>query len=282
MSDERSATRRRHVLGTIGGGLGLALLGSSGVSGAATDRVVDAAADDRRYRLPDLPYEYGALEPHIDERIMELHHGEHHQAYVDGANEALEEFDTRRATDDFAEIRAPKREFSFNYSGHVNHTIFWENLGPDGGGTPEGEFATAIDERFGSFETFQLEFSATADQVEGDGWAMLFYEPLADTLVIGQLEDQHELAHQAAVPILTLDVWEHAYYLQYENDREAYVEAWWNVVDWADVARRYDFVTDHLAGIEPAGERLDDHALEPEPDRQAHESAEKRKSDGPP
>ncbi|NUB92081.1 superoxide dismutase [Haloterrigena sp. SYSU A121-1] len=246
-----SGFRRRNVLETIGGTAAIALLGT----GATT---VPAAADDDeaavtgrhpRYRLPDLPYAYDALEPHIDERIMELHHSEHHQSYVDGANAALEAFESMRSAGEFDGIRAAKRDFSFNLSGHVNHTVFWESMSPDGGGAPEGDLAAALESQFGSFEAFQAEFTATANAVEGDGWAMLFYEPLADALVVGQVEDQNELAHQRAVPILALDVWEHAYYLQYENDREAYVEAWWNVVDWGGVGKRYELLTE-TAGTE--------------------------------
>ncbi|SDK16809.1 superoxide dismutase [Natronorubrum texcoconense] len=239
-----SSPRRRQLLQTLGGAAGVALLGTGATTVAADEHDADTGDGQRaRYRLPELPYEYDALEPHIDERIMELHHSEHHQAYVDGANEALDEFETMRETGEFDGIRAAKRDYSFNLSGHVNHTIFWENMSPDGGGEPDGDLAATIDEQFGSFTNFQDEFTATANAVEGDGWAMLFYEPLVDALVIGQVEGQNELAHQRAIPILALDVWEHAYYLQYENDREAYVEEWWNVVDWADVSRRYEVLT---------------------------------------
>ena len=274
MSDERlaAALGRRGVLQTIGAGAGLALLGSAtGTVGAQENGDVDG--QQPRYQLPELPYEYDALEPHIDERIMELHHSAHHQAYVDGANEALEEFEAMREADDFEGIRAAKRNFSFNYSGHVNHTVFWENMSPDGGGQPDGEFATVLEEAFGSFEAFQSEFSATANDVEGDGWAMLFYEPLADTLVIGQVEDQHELAHQHAVPILTLDVWEHAYYLQYENDRAAYVEEWWNVVDWEDVSARYELVAGAV-DLETEEPVPDEEPTEPDADEEPAEPEE--------
>lgn len=245
------------------GAAGLALLGTAGATAAAgQEQDGDAPNGQPSYQLPELPYEYDALEPHIDGRIMELHHGEHHQAYVDGANEALEEFESMREAGEFDDIRAAKRDFSFNYSGHVNHTVFWENMSPDGGGEPEGDLASAIDEQFGSFEDFQAEFTATANNVEGDGWAMLFYEPLADALVIGQVEGQNELAHQRAIPILTLDVWEHAYYLQYENDRGAYVDEWWNVVDWEDVGERYELLTD----AEPDDLEPDDEPAEDDPD----------------
>jgi superoxide dismutase, Fe-Mn family len=237
--------QRRSVLQTVGGLAGLALVGSTTTAAAADEdgEVGYEATENGRYVLPDLPYEYDALEPYIDERIMELHHSAHHQAYVDGANDALDTFEEMRAENEFDDIKATKRDFSFNFSGHVNHTIFWQNMSPDGGGEPHSDLGAAIDEEFGSFERFQAEFTASAEAVEGDGWAMLFYEPIADRLVIGQVESQNGLAHQGAIPLLTLDVWEHAYYLQYENQRADYVEEWWNVVDWPDVCQRYEFLT---------------------------------------
>jgi Fe-Mn family superoxide dismutase len=192
------------------------------------------------YELPELSYEYSALEPAIDERIMELHHSVHHQSYVDGANDALDELEEMRSSGDFEGIKHAKRDLSFNLSGHVNHAIFWENMDPQGGGEPEGDLADAISDDFGSFESFQSEFTEAADEVESNGWAWLFYEPVADQLVIGQIESQNGLAHQGTTPLLGLDVWEHAYYLQYENERGEYIEAWWDVVDWDDVSARYD------------------------------------------
>jgi superoxide dismutase, Fe-Mn family len=197
------------------------------------------------YELPDLPYEYDALEPTIDARIMELHHSAHHQGYVDGANAALEELEGMREEGDFEGIKHVKRDLSFNLSGHVNHAIFWQNMSPDGGGEPEGELADAIDEEFGSFDAFQSEFTEAANAVESNGWAWLFHEPVADRLIVGQVESQNRLAHQGATPLLGLDVWEHAYYLQYENRRAEYTESWWDVVDWNDVARRYDDARAH-------------------------------------
>jgi superoxide dismutase, Fe-Mn family len=254
--------QRRDVLQTIGGLTGLALVGSTAATGSDEDDGDQeiGATDNGRYALPELPYDYGALEPYIDERIMELHHGEHHQAYVDGANDALDTFEEMRSDGEFEDIKAAKRDFSFNFSGHINHTIFWQNMSPDGGGEPNGELGAAIDEGFGSFEAFREEFTAAAENVEGDGWAMLFYEPVADLLFVGQVESQNGLAHQGSIPILTLDVWEHAYYLQYENERASYVEEWWNVVDWDDVCRRYEFLTQTRAegATDDADEKADD------------------------
>lgn len=192
------------------------------------------------YELPDLSYDYDALEPTIDARIMELHHSVHHQGYVDGANTALDELEEMRESGEFEGIKHVKRDLSFNLSGHVNHSIFWQNMDPAGGGDPDGEFCQRLIEEFGSVEHFREEFTKAASAVESNGWAMLFYEPIADQLIVGQIESQNRLAHQDSTPLLTLDVWEHAYYLQYENDRREYVDAWWSMVDWNDVAARYD------------------------------------------
>lgn len=192
------------------------------------------------YQLPDLPYDYDALEPHIDARIMELHHDKHHRGYVDGANAAVERLEEMRETGDFGDVKAVKRDLSFNLSGHVNHTVFWENMSPDGGGEPGGELADAVEEDFGSFDGFRSDFSAAAKGVEGSGWGMLVHDQVADRLLVIQAENHNNRAVQGSTPLLVCDVWEHAYYLQYENDRGEYVDAFWNVVDWDDVARRYE------------------------------------------
>lgn len=232
--DPPSVVKRRSFLQTMGVSAGLATLGAT-TAASATDY---DDATHMTYELPDLPYEYDALEPVIEKRIMEIHHTEHHQTYVDGANEALEDFEQFRESGDYDGVRAAKRDFSFNLSGHVNHTVFWENMSPDGGGEPEGDLHESIDSAFGSFDAFQAEFIEAANEVQPIGWAMLFYEPVGDQLVIGQIESQNQLVHQDSTPLLTLDVWEHAYYLQYENNPDEYIDAWWDVVDWEDVAVR--------------------------------------------
>ncbi len=193
-----------------------------------------------QYQLPDLPYDYDALEPHIDARIMELHHDKHHQGYVDGANAALDRLEGMRSSGDFGAVKAVKRDLSFNLSGHVNHTVFWENMSPDGGGEPSGELADRIEADFGSFDGFREDFAAAAKGVEGSGWGMLVHDQLGDRLLVIQAENHNNRAVQGSTPLLVCDVWEHAYYLQYENGRGEYVDAFWNVVDWDDVARRYE------------------------------------------
>ena len=192
------------------------------------------------YELPSLPYDYDALEPHIDQRIMELHHDKHHQGYVNGANSALEKLQTMREGGDFGDMRAVKRSLAFNLSGHVNHSIFWQNMSPDGGDEAGGALADALDEEFGGFDQFKQDFSQASGSVEGSGWGMLVYDHLGDQLMVTGTENHQNQHVQAATPLLVLDVWEHAYYLQYENNRGDYVDAFWNVVNWDDVAERYD------------------------------------------
>lgn len=197
-----------------------------------------------RYTLPSLPYKYDALQPYISERIMTLHHTKHHQAYVNGANAALEKLERARRGELQVDVRAVLRDLSFNLDGHKLHSIFWPNMAPPGkgGGTPGGRLADQLNRDFGSFDGFKAQFSEAAKTVEGVGWALLLYDPEADHLVLTQIEKQN-LMHLAELPILlSLDVWEHAYYLDYQNDRAKYVDNWWNVVNWDDVAARFERV----------------------------------------
>lgn len=195
------------------------------------------------YTLPDLPYDYSALEPHISGRTMQLHHDKHHQAYVTGANTALEQLEEARDKGDFANVNKLEKDLAFNLGGHLNHSVFWKNLSPDGGGKPEGELAAAIDEHFGSFEQFQAHFTATALGVQGSGWAILAWDPVGKKPVVFQLFDQQANAPLGVTPLLQLDVWEHAYYLDYQNVRADYVKAFWNIANWADVAERFAAAT---------------------------------------
>lgn len=192
------------------------------------------------YTLPDLPYDYAALEPYISGRIMQLHHDKHHATYVGGANTALEKLEAAREADDQGAINLLEKNLAFNLGGHVNHSIFWTNMTPDGQGRPEGELAAAIDEYFGSFEKFQGQFGAAALGLQGSGWGVLAYDTVAQRLVTFQLFDQQGNVPVATVPLLMLDMWEHAFYLDYQNVKADYVKAWWNVVNWADVAARFE------------------------------------------
>jgi Fe-Mn family superoxide dismutase len=191
-----------------------------------------------KYVLPELTYDYGQLEPSISGRIMELHHSKHHQAYVTGANTALEQLAEAREKGDFANINRLQKDLAFHLSGHVNHSIFWKNLSPESG-RPEGELAAAIDEFFGSFEAFQSHFNAAAMGIQGSGWAFLAWDSLGQRLIIEQLYDQQSNVATATIPLLMLDMWEHAFYLDYVNVKGDYVKAFWNIVNWADVQARF-------------------------------------------
>jgi Fe-Mn family superoxide dismutase len=191
----------------------------------------------KTYTLPPLPYKYDALVPYISEKIMTLHHDKHHQTYVNGANAALEKLEKARAGALQVDMRAVLRDYSFNVDGHILHSLFWPNMAPagKGGGIPGGRLADKINKDFGSFDKFKAQFSEAAKTVEGVGWALLLYDSWTDQLVLTQIEKQN-LMHLAEMPILLgLDVFEHAYYLDYLNDRGKYVDNWWNVVNWSDV-----------------------------------------------
>ena len=192
------------------------------------------------YTLPELDYDYAALEPHISARIMELHHSKHHNTYVGGANTALEKLAEAREKEDYASTPLLLKNLQFNLGGHTNHSIFWKNLTPNGQGRPEGELAAAIDEYFGSFEKFQAQFTQAALTIQGSGWAILAYEPIGGNLVIEQFYDQQNGVPVATTPLLMLDMWEHAFYLDYQNVKADYVKAFWNIVNWADVAERFE------------------------------------------
>ena len=192
------------------------------------------------HKLPDLPYAYNALEPYISEEIMKLHHDKHHRSYVEGLNKAELNLKKARDNNDFSLIKHWSRELAFHGSGHYLHTIFWKNMIPKGGGSPQGHLKQEIDNYFGSFDKFKKQFSEAAKQVEGVGWAILVWSPRARHLEILQSERHMLLTQWDTIPLLVLDVWEHAYYLQYKNNRASYVDNWWNLVNWNDVELRFD------------------------------------------
>ncbi|NMM16117.1 MAG: superoxide dismutase [Cellulomonas sp.] len=201
------------------------------------------------YTLPDLPYDYAALEPHISGRIMQLHHDKHHAAYVTGANTALAKLAEARESGNLDAVNLHEKNLAFNLGGHVNHSVFWANLSPDGGDKPIGELAGAIDEFFGSFEAFQKHFTAAAAGVQGSGWSILAWDSIGSRLVVVQLYDQQSNIALGLVPVVMLDVWEHAYYLDYLNVRADYIKAWWNIVNWADAAARFTRARTQTAGL---------------------------------
>jgi len=196
------------------------------------------------YTLPPLPYPYNALEPHIDEKTMMLHHDIHHKAYVDGLNNAMKKLAEARAaapeSPPFALVKHWSREIAFHGSGHFLHVIFWNNLGPAASsGAPSGELAAALTTDFGSMDAFKAQFNAASTAVEGSGWGILGYQPMGKKLVVMQAEKHQNLTQWGIVPLLVVDVWEHAYYLKYQNKRGDYVKAFWNVVNWMNVSERY-------------------------------------------
>lgn len=192
------------------------------------------------HTLPPLPYAYNALEPHIDEQTMRLHHDKHHRTYVDGLNKAERMMAQARESGDFDLLKHWEREAAFNGAGHYLHTIFWNVMKPRGGGEPQGNLAQRIATDFGSFDRFKQHFSAAAEKVEGSGWALLVWSPRARRLEILQAEKHQNLSQWDVIPLLVLDVWEHSYYLKYNDNRRAYIDAWWNVVNWDHVAERFE------------------------------------------
>ncbi len=256
-STSESAIDRRTAIAAMGG-VGLFAAGAAAL--AADDKPAAAPAPGvcpvvgdlggfdpakGEFVLPKLPYDYKALEPHLDAQTMEIHHSKHHAAYVAGLNKALSEMAKARDAGDFALVKHWTREASFHGGGHVNHMIFWACMAPadkGGGGKPSGKLAEAINKHFGSFDKFAGEFSAAAVAVEGAGWAWLVRDSVSGRLAVVQMEKQQNMLLTACTPLLGIDVWEHAYYLKYQNKRADYVKAWWNVVNWGRVQKVFDAV----------------------------------------
>jgi Fe-Mn family superoxide dismutase len=201
------------------------------------------------YTLPDLPYDYAALEPHISAKIMELHHDKHHAAYVAGANTALQQLAEARDSGNLGNINKLEKDLAFHLGGHVNHSIFWTNLSPDGGDKPVGELASAIDDNFGSFDKFTAHFTAAAMGLQGSGWAVLSWDPIGKQLIIQQLFDQQANSAMGTVPVLQLDMWEHAFYLDYLNVKADYVKAFWNIANWDNAGKRFETAREKTEGL---------------------------------
>ncbi len=211
------------------------------------NQAVEAMAPDTKefihnekgeYILPPLPYAYNALEPYIDEQTMRLHHDKHHLSYVNGLNNALKALAQARETGNFDLVQYYSSQVSFHAAGHLLHTIFWNNMTPNRT-QPDKDLLDAINKDFGSFEKFKAQFVAAATRVEGNGWGILGYEPLGGQLLVLQLEKHQNLYVAGVIPLLVLDVWEHAYYLKYQNRRSDYVNAFFNVINWSDVGERF-------------------------------------------
>lgn len=224
---------RRDALAAVGMGALALGLGAGSSQAAEADSM---GYQDGSYVLPPLPYDYQALEPHLDEQTMRLHHDQHHAGYVAGLNKALDGLAAARQADDYAAIRTLSELVAFNGSGHILHTLFWANMRAPGGPGPDHTLSAALARDFGGVDAFKAQFSAAAKTVQGSGWGILAFEPLARKLVVLQAEKHQNLTAWGVVPLLVLDVWEHAYYLKYQNNRGEYVKQWWNVVNWENVA----------------------------------------------
>lgn len=199
-----------------------------------------------KFELPKLPYELDALEPVISKEIMTLHYTKHHQAYVTNLNAGLEKYAEAEAKNDIAQMVALQQAIKFNGGGHINHSIFWTNLAPEGkggGGAPQGALAKAIEHNFGSFDSFKEQFSAKATALQGSGWVWLGFNKTTKHLEIVACDNQDPLSTKGLVPLLGLDVWEHAYYLQYKNVRPDYIKAIWQVFNWKNAEERYNAVS---------------------------------------
>lgn len=201
------------------------------------------------YALPELPYDYGDLEPYISGEIMELHHSKHHQTYVKGANTAIDQLAEARDAESFAALGTLEKNLAFHLGGHVNHSVFWPNMSPDGGDKPDGDLGQEIDQWFGSFDKFRAHFEANALAVQGSGWSILTWDVVAQRMYIVQLYDYQGNVPVCMVPLLLLDMWERAYYLQYQSDKATFVKQWWNIVNWSDVQNRLERVKDQTPGL---------------------------------
>lgn len=198
----------------------------------------------KSFTLPKLPYDYNALAPYISEQQLKLHHDKHHQGYVNGANAAFEKLDKARSENAEIDMKATLKELSFNVGGHILHSIFWDNMAPagKGGGKPGGAVADMIDMGFGSFERFKKEFTTAATSVEGSGWAALAVHPCIGRPLIMQIEKHNVNVYPSFKILMVLDVWEHAYYVDYKNERAKFVEAFWNIVNWDYVNKTLNLV----------------------------------------
>ncbi len=196
--------------------------------------------DDKKYELPDLPYGYKDLEPFISEKLLKIHHDEHHAGYVNGANAILEKMEDGRVHGKNYPIKATLKALSFNIGGHVLHSIFWSSMAPKGkgGGEPGGKLSDAIEKEFESFKRFKEEFSEAAKSVEGSGWAALTYCKKTEKPIIMQIEKHNVNIYPTFEILLALDVWEHAYYLDYENNRGNFVDKFWDIVNWDNAEKR--------------------------------------------
>ena len=238
---DHSFTRREMMKGF---GLSAMALGLGGLHSTAnaSDKKGERPMVQGECKLLPLPYAYDALEPWIDKETLTIHHDKHHAGYVKNFNITLRKLSEARASGDFALIKHWSRELAFHGSGHVLHTLYWENMSPKGGGNPKGEILAAMEKSFGDFEQFKKQFAAATKAVEGSGWGIMAFEPFRGYLVILQAEKHQDLTIWGVYPLLVCDVWEHAYYLKYQNRRAEYVENFFNLTHWPEVEKRYEVI----------------------------------------
>jgi len=231
---------------TASAGAGADAARLAGGHGVLTPEEAGWDAERGAYALPELPYDYDALDSVIDAQTMEIHHSKHHAGYVRGMNTALDELaKVRTGNGEMRLVKHWSRELSFHACGHLNHALFWQVMAPadaGGGGRPSGRLAEQIDRDFGGFERFQSHFVAAAASVEGSGWGWLVWDPMAGRLMVIQGEKQQNFMVTGSVPLLGVDVWEHAYYLRYQNRRRAYCEAFFDIINWTKVGEMMDRV----------------------------------------
>ncbi|HAL44976.1 MAG: hypothetical protein A2Y12_06625 [Planctomycetes bacterium GWF2_42_9] len=197
--------------------------------------------ENGQYTLPDLPYEYDALEPLYDEETVKIHHDKHHAKYVKNLNAAISKLESARKGNDYSSIQAISNEIAFNGSGHILHTLFWHSMKPGGNeGKMSNDFKTALDESFGSANIAMQQFVSATKAVEGSGWGILAFEPLSNKLIVLQCEKHQNLTIWGVVPVLVCDVWEHAYYLKYQNERDKWVDSFMKLANWEFAAHRFD------------------------------------------
>lgn len=203
------------------------------------DTMADKTGDQvSTYSLPELPYKHSDLEPQVSAEALQLHHEKHHKAYVEGANAALDKMWESRFSGDYAALDQLQQDLTFHLSGHVLHSMFWRVMSPEGGGEPEGLLLDEIEKAFGSLDIMRQQFSECAARIQGSGWASLSWEPLSQRLLIEQVHDHHGNIGNSTVPIMVLDMWEHAFYLQYRNEKKKWIKAFWEIVNWVDVEFR--------------------------------------------
>ena len=201
------------------------------------------------YSLPTLRYGLDALEPLVSAQALELHYHKHHAAYVKGANEALEELADARRLSALADVGRLEKNLAFNLSGHVLHSLLWRSISPTGGGHPSGPLGEAIDSHFGSFDAFKAELSSVAMSLQGSGWGALCWDPLGQRLIVEQIFDHQGNVGVGTLPIVVIDMWEHAFYLQHRNRKDEWVESYWKLVDWKDAGTRFERVRRGDAGM---------------------------------